>query len=40
MKRLYLDFDGTMVTFDYPRIGTDVPNALRVLNRLIKKVFI
>jgi hypothetical protein len=34
---LYLDFDGTVVTFDYPRIGTDVPHALRVLGRLIKK---
>jgi len=34
---VYLDFDGTVVTFDYPKIGTDVPDALRVIQRLIKK---
>lgn len=34
---VYLDFDGTVVTFDYPKIGTDVPDALRVIQRLMKK---
>lgn len=39
MKILYLDFDGTMVEFNYPKIGEDVPHALRVLQRLIDKGF-
>ncbi len=29
-----VDFDGTVVTHEYPRIGTDVPDAARVLKRL------
>ncbi len=34
---IYLDFDGTVVEFDYPRIGKNVPHALRVINRIQKE---
>lgn len=33
-KIIAVDFDGTIVTHLYPKIGKDVPNALRVLTRL------
>lgn len=33
-KIIAVDFDGTCVTHDYPRIGTDIPHAVRVLKRL------
>lgn len=29
-----VDFDGTCVTHEYPRVGTDVPHAVEVLKRL------
>ena len=29
-----VDFDGTCVTHEYPRVGADVPHAARVLKRL------
>lgn len=35
-KIIAVDFDGTCVTHDYPRVGTDVPHAVRVLKRLNK----
>ena len=31
-----VDFDGTCVTHEYPRVGADVPHAARVLKRLIE----
>ena len=37
LKKLYLDFDGTVVEFAYPKIGKLVPNALRVIKRLQDK---
>lgn len=33
-KIIAVDFDGTCVTHDYPRIGQDVPHAARILKRL------
>lgn len=32
-----VDFDGTVVEHEYPNVGKDVPNAVNVLNKLIKK---
>lgn len=32
---LAIDFDGTVVTHEYPNVGQEVPNAKRVLQRLI-----
>ena len=32
-----VDFDGTCVHHDYPRIGSDVPGAVDVLSRIIGK---
>lgn len=29
-----VDFDGTCVLHEYPKVGADVPNAVRVLQRL------
>lgn len=29
-----IDFDGTIVTHEYPNVGRPVPNALRVMKRL------
>jgi hypothetical protein len=29
-----VDFDGTVVTHEYPEVGADVPHAVRVLKRL------
>ena len=31
-----IDFDGTIVTHEYPNIGEDIPNALPVIKKLIK----
>lgn len=31
---IYLDFDGTVVEHAYPKIGREVPHALRVIKRL------
>jgi len=31
-----VDFDGTVVTHEYPEVGADVPHAVRVLKRLNK----
>ena len=33
-KIIAVDFDGTVVTHEYPRVGKDVPHALEVLKRL------
>jgi hydroxymethylpyrimidine pyrophosphatase-like HAD family hydrolase len=33
-KVIAVDFDGTLVVHDYPRIGEEVPGAVRVLQRL------
>ena len=33
-KMIAVDFDGTCVTHEYPRVGTDVPHAVEVLKRL------
>lgn len=30
-----VDFDGTCVEHDYPRVGRDVPGAVKVLKRLV-----
>ena len=35
MKIIALDFDGTIVKHEYPKIGEPVPHALRVINRLM-----
>ena len=32
-----VDFDGTVVTHEFPRVGQDVPGAAFVLNRLVLK---
>ena len=32
-KIVCVDFDGTCVTHEYPKIGADVPNAVNVLKR-------
>ena len=29
-----VDFDGTVVTHEYPEVGADIPHAVRVLKRL------
>ncbi len=31
---IYLDFDGTVVEHAYPKIGREVPHAMRVIKRL------
>lgn len=31
---IYLDFDGTVVEHDYPRIGKPNPNAIKVITKL------
>lgn len=31
-----VDFDGTVVEHDYPRVGQNVPHAVRVLKRLVE----
>lgn len=33
-KIVCVDFDGTCVTHEYPKIGDDVPNAVNVLKKL------
>ena len=33
-KIIAVDFDGTVVTHEYPQVGTDVPRAVEVLKRL------
>lgn len=33
-KIIAVDFDGTVVTHEYPRVGTDVPHSVEVLRRL------
>lgn len=33
---IYLDFDGTVVEHAYPKIGREVPHAMRVIKRLQK----
>ena len=30
-----LDFDGTVVTHDYPKIGKPIPRAIEVLTKLV-----
>ena len=30
-----LDFDGTVVTHDYPHLGKPIPGAIRVLTKLV-----
>ena len=36
MKKIVaLDFDGTVVTHEYPEVGKDVPNAVKTLRRLV-----
>src|SRR6187399_154858 len=32
--KIYLDFDGTVVEHAYPKIGREVPHAMRVIKRL------
>lgn len=34
---LGIDFDGTCVSHEYPRVGRDCPDAVRVLKRLVEK---
>ncbi len=36
-KIICVDFDGTCVIHEYPKIGEDVPNAVNVLNKLNEK---
>ncbi len=36
-KIICVDFDGTCVMHEYPKIGEDVPNAVNVLNKLNEK---
>ena len=36
-KIIAVDFDGTIVTHMYPKIGEDNPNAIRVLKKLIEQ---
>jgi hypothetical protein len=36
-KIVCVDFDGTCVMHEYPKIGVDVPNAVEVLRRLNEK---
>jgi hypothetical protein len=33
-KQVIIDFDGTVVRHEHPMIGTEVPDAVRVLHRL------
>jgi hypothetical protein len=33
-KQLWIDFDGTVVRHEWPMVGSDVPDAVRVLKRL------
>lgn len=33
-KIVCVDFDGTCVTHEYPKIGAEVPNAVRILKKL------
>ena len=33
-KQIYLDFDGTVVRHEYPMVGAEVPDAVRVIRRL------
>lgn len=35
--RIFLDFDGTVVEHAYPKIGREVPHAMRVIKRLQEK---
>jgi hypothetical protein len=32
---LAIDFDGTVVTHDYPYVGQEIPSAVRVLKRIV-----
>jgi len=32
--RISIDFDGTIVTHEYPRIGKPIPNAIEVIRKL------
>jgi hypothetical protein len=32
---ILIDFDGTVVTHDYPKIGKDIPNCLNVLQQIV-----
>ena len=36
-KIIAVDFDGTIVSHMYPKIGVDNPNAIRVLKKLIEQ---
>lgn len=36
-KTILVDFDGTVVTHEYPRVGGDVDNAVKVLKELVSK---
>lgn len=37
MKTICIDFDGTVVTHEFPEIGKEVPNAVRVLKALVEQ---
>jgi hypothetical protein len=38
-KVVCVDFEGTCVTHEYPKIGEDVPNAVNVLKKLNENLF-
>jgi hydroxymethylpyrimidine pyrophosphatase-like HAD family hydrolase len=35
MSYIAVDFDGTVVTHDYPKVGTDIPDCVEVLRDLV-----
>lgn len=35
LKEIVIDFDGTIVKHEYPMVGPPVPNAIRVIQRMI-----
>ena len=37
MATIAVDFDGTIVTHEYPKIGTELPFATETLKMLIKR---
>ena len=36
MATIAVDFDGTIVTHEYPKIGTEIPFAIETLKMLIR----
>ena len=38
-KILAIDFDGTIVTHEFPKIGTPIPHAKEVINRLFDEQY-